>query len=193
MRVIGIHGKNYTNTLNKMLNGRINLNYEEFYKVLFEPLVEKFGEIDDETITSVIGFSGGGPVSLSSIRERNLYVSCELSCYPEQNLSSEGIRYEFFSQSEFSEDWCHAIFTALGGLSFQSELGDGHRIVTTGLIDGGEAVDEIQLKLFSKSEIDGSSYGLYEVLVTKPFNKRVNNGLSGLGLANKFARLFRGR
>ena len=179
--------------LAKALNGRINLNYEEFYKVLFGPLVEKFGEIDDETITSLIGFSGGGPVSLSSIREQNLYVSCELSCYPEQNLSSEGIRYEFFSKSGFSEDWCQAIFTALGGLSFQSELGDGHTIVTTGLIDGKEAVDEIQLKLFSKTEIDGGAYGLYEVLVTKPFNKRVNNGLSGLGLANKFARLLRGR
>ena len=167
------------------------MNYEEFYKVLFEPLVEKFGDIDDETITSVIGFSAGGPVSLSTIREQNIYVSCELSCYPDQRLSSEGLRYEFFSNSGYSEDWYRSVFTALGSLSFQSELGDGHRVATTGLIDGDEAVDEIQLKLFSKSDINGSSYGLYEVLVTKPFNKRVNKGLSGLGLANKFVRLLR--
>ncbi|MGX5202414.1 hypothetical protein [Aliikangiella sp. IMCC44632] len=140
------------------------MDYEVFYNKLFEKLESKYGKLDDETITSIVGFSAGGPVSLSKIGSKNLFVSCELASYPEQQKSSEGLNFEFFSVGKFSEDWCRSVFTALGGLSFDAELGNEHRINISGLVEGPETVDQIRLKLFCQTKIDGKKYGLYEVL-----------------------------
>lgn len=141
------------------------MDYEKFYNELFSELEEKYGKLDDETISSIVGFSAGSPISLSNIEAEKLYVTCELSTYPEQKLSSQGLRYEFFSVGEFSEDWCRSVFTALGSLSFDVELGDQHTINISGLIEGAEAVDTVKLRLFSQAIINGDRYGLYEVLV----------------------------
>lgn len=140
------------------------MNYEAFYKELFAPLENKFGVLDDETITSMIGFSVGGPVSLSKNETRKLYVTCELAAYPEQKLSTDGLRFEMFSVGAFSEDWCRAVFTALGNLSFDAELGDQHTIGISGLVDGPESPDMVKLQLFSQTTIEGKRYGLYEVV-----------------------------
>lgn len=140
------------------------MNYEAFYKELFAPLEKKFGVLDDETITSIIGFSAGGPVSLSKNQARKLYVTCELAAYPEQKLSAEGLRFELFSVGTFSDEWCRTVFSALGNLSFDAELGDQHTIRISGLVDGPESPDMVKLQLFSQTTIEGKRYGLYEVV-----------------------------
>lgn len=140
------------------------MDYELFYKEIFAPLEEKYGALDEDTITSIIGFSAGGPVSLSKIEDKKLYVTCELAVYPEQRLSSEGLKYELFSVGTHSDDWCRTVFSALGGLSLDAELGDKHTIDISGVVEGPEATDKVQLNLFSKTIIGNEKYGLYEVI-----------------------------
>ncbi|GAD01130.1 hypothetical protein AALB_1210 [Agarivorans albus MKT 106] len=111
-----------------------------------------------------MGFSVGGPVSLSKIEDRKLYVTCELAAYPEQQASAEGLKFELFSIGVFSEEWCRSVFTALGNLTFEAKLGDRHTINISGLIEGPEATNTVQLRLFSKTDIGNEKYGLYEVV-----------------------------
>lgn len=140
------------------------MDYDKFYNDLFAPLEAKYGALDEDTITSIVGFSAGGPVSLSKIEAKRLYVTCELAAYPEQRVSSEGLRFELFSVGSHSEDWCRTVFSALGGLSFEAELGDQHTINIAGVFDGPEAIDTVQLRFFSKAKIGNEQYGLYEVV-----------------------------
>lgn len=138
------------------------MNYKEFYAGLFEQIVSEYGELDPETLTAIIGFSAGGPVSLNKISSKNLFVTCELALYPEQKLSTENLRYELMA-TEFSDaKWCQSVFTALGNLSFNAALGDKHTIDISGISEGGPKL--IRLSLFSKRVIDGETYGIYKVL-----------------------------
>ena len=140
------------------------MGYENLYKELYAPLEEKYGPLDEDTITSIVGFSVGGPVSLSKIEYIKLFVTSELATYPEQILSTEGLKFELFTVGSHSEEWCRTVFTAIGDHSFEAELGDRHRIHIAGLIEGPEATDTVQLRLFSKSTIGNVEYGLYEVI-----------------------------
>jgi hypothetical protein len=116
------------------------VDLSDYYSQLFGPLETEFGPLDPETITAVIGFSAGGPVSLSFRREPKLFVTCELSLYPEQVQVAEGINYELFCVDQFSEDESRKLFTALGALAMDSELGTGHTIDVTGVIDDQKRV-----------------------------------------------------
>ncbi len=140
------------------------MDYEKFYTELFKDIERKYGSFDEDTLTSIIGFSGGGPVSLSKKAENDLYATCELAVYPEQYKSSENLNYELFSVGNFTADWCQSVFTALGNLSMGTELGDGHTIDISGVVEPDDPVTEIKLKLFSKTKYKGKDYGLYEVL-----------------------------
>lgn len=137
------------------------MNYKKFYTDIFEQIVNEYGELDSETLTAIIGFSGGGPVSLNKISSKNLFVTCELALYPEQKLSTEDLRYEFMA-TEFSDaKWCQSVFTALGNLSFNAVLGDKHTIDIAGISEGGPKL--IKLSLFSRRVIDGEKYGIYKI------------------------------
>jgi len=139
------------------------MNYRELYAVLFRQLEATYGPLDRETITSVVGFAAGGPVSLSKKKTENLFVTCELAAYPEQKLSSEALNYEFFSVGTFSEDWCRSVFTALGSLSMNAVLGDEHTVDISGVVGSDDAVKRVRLKLFSRSTYDGKDYGVYQI------------------------------
>lgn len=136
------------------------MDYQQFYLELFKPLEKAYGVLDEETLTSIVGFSAGGNVSLVLSKATNLYVTCELACYPEQQKSTENVNFEFFSKDTFSEDDCISFFTALGNLSFNATLGDGHVINVSSFF---EKCERVQLKLFSKSQIGNDCFGLYEV------------------------------
>lgn len=140
------------------------LDYSDFYKKLLTPLEEEFGKLDTETITALVGFSMGGPVSLSKQSKSDLYVICELSAYPGQKFSTGGLKFELFSVGHFSEDWCRKVFTGLGNLSMNSQLGNGHTIDISDLVDSSEPIKKIALKFFSWFEYEEKRYGLYQVV-----------------------------
>lgn len=119
----------------------------EHYEALFRELERRHGRLDESTVSAVVGFSAGGPVSLSTIRRKNIYVTCELSLYPEQRASAEGLKFELLSHNAFDLLACRALFTAID---------------VEGVMGSGDP-PQVRLSLFSKTEIGGEMYGIYQV------------------------------
>ncbi|EGR1699750.1 hypothetical protein HYN73_02225 [Vibrio parahaemolyticus] len=138
------------------------MDYNEYYDITFAPIEEKYGKLDEETMTSIIGFSMGGPVSMSSINSKKIYASCELSVYPEQKKSTDGYKFEFLSAGHFNAETCQSIFTALGNLSFNAQLGNGHTIDVSGVVGDGSA-SLVKISLFSCSTYLNEKIAIYEV------------------------------
>jgi hypothetical protein len=133
-----------------------------YYDALFRDLVERLGTLSPITMTAIAGFGVGGPVSMIQVREQHAFVTCELSRYPEQVPSSEGERYELLCRMPLSEDQIQALLTAVGALSMEAELGDGHT-VDISAIGVAPSLNVVQLSHFSSSVIDGAPCGIYEV------------------------------
>jgi hypothetical protein len=138
-----------------------DMDYEQHYLKLFQDLESEFGKLDVETITSIIGFSAGGPVSMCKQSAANLFVTCELSCYSEQQLSTEHLKFELFSVGNFNEQQSRDVFTALGNLSMSASLGDNHT-VDISTVDSAP-VEVVRLHRYSDCNIDGRNFGLYRV------------------------------
>jgi hypothetical protein len=141
-------------------------NTQSHYEDLFRSVIAEFGEFDQESITSIVGFSAGGPVSISRTENGNVYVTCELSLYPEQLVSSEGLRYEFLCRSGLTEEATRSLFTALGNLSMEATLGSRHT-VDVGQVMAEHNIQLVRLNLFSRSTVQ-LGYGIYEVVVVGP-------------------------
>ena len=135
--------------------------YEQHYSNLFEQLEDAYGKLDTDTITAIIGFSAGGPVSMCERKAARLFVTCELSVYEEQLTSTDGLKFELFSKDDFDEEQAHAIFTALGRQSMEAHLGNNHSVDLSQIAKARSRV--IRLHLFSKATIEGVAYGLYQV------------------------------
>jgi hypothetical protein len=141
------------------------MNYQQHYAKLFEQLEREYGKLDGNTITAVIGFSAGGPVSMCERKAAQLFATCELSVYEEQQTSTDGLKFELFSRDEFDEEQAHAVFTALGRLSMEAQLGNGHSVDVSSIARGRTSI--VTLRLFSKTTIEEAQYGLYRVRPTK--------------------------
>jgi hypothetical protein len=137
------------------------MRYRQHYAKLFEVLESAYGKLDDATVTAVIGFSAGGPVSLRKREASQLFVTCELSVYEEQKLSADGIKFEFLSKDDFDQKQARVLFTALGRLSMEDELGNNHTIDVAQI--ALVSTDTVGLHLFSRVMIEGVAYGLYRV------------------------------
>jgi hypothetical protein len=134
------------------------------YDTLYRDLQREFGVLGDDASTGVIGFSAGGPVSMVQVRGRKIYVTCELSLYEDQVPSSEGERYELFCRLPITESQTQALLTALGNLSLNAELGNGHTIDVSGVSEAGE-LSVVTLRHYSSCKIGSLAYGIYEVQV----------------------------
>jgi hypothetical protein len=137
--------------------------YKSHYEALFRELQRKHGRLDKETVTSIVGFNGGGPVSLSKLEKKSIYVTCELSLYPEQLVSEEGLKFELLSLGAFDLLTCRVLFTTLGSLSMQETLGHDHTIEVREALQSGEP-SQVRLRLFSECEIGGERFGVYQVV-----------------------------
>jgi hypothetical protein len=139
------------------------MNYKRFYEELFREVEARFGDLDEATLTAIVGFSAGGPVSLCTIVERGICATCELAAYAEQHPSAEGLRFELLSTGDFPIDWCRAVFSALGGLSMETSLGHGHTGDISTVVDEGDPITRVRLELFSTADFEGERYGVYRV------------------------------
>lgn len=138
------------------------MGYEQHFQELFQDLECEYGKLDDETITSLVGFSAGGPVSICKQSAADLFVTCELSVYPNQQLSAEGLKFELFSVGSFNEQQARDVFTALGNLSMNASLGDDHTVDISSV--DGAPVGIVRLCHYSTRNIDGSKFGVYRVI-----------------------------
>jgi hypothetical protein len=135
---------------------------KKHYEELFRELERKHGRLDKATLTAIVGFSAGGPVSLSQLAKKNIYVTCELSLYPQQKASEEGLKFELLSLGAFDAITCRALFTALGRLSMTDALGHDHTVDVQDVVEARPA--QVRLRLFSECEIGGGKFGVYEVV-----------------------------
>ena len=137
--------------------------FEAHYEQLFRELEAECGPLDADTLASIIGFDAGGPVSLSCIADRALYVTCELSAYPEQVPGAEGFNFELLVRGWLDEPLSRALLTTLGDLSMRATLGHGHTIDVSGAMPEGSC-QVVRLSEFSRTSIGGRAYGIYEVV-----------------------------
>ena len=133
------------------------------YAALYADLQREVGVLGDETATGIIGFGAGGPVSMVMIPGKPIYVTCELSLYPEQVPSNEGERYELLCRLPVTESQAQSLLTALGNLSMNAELGHGHTIDVSA-ISGESGLSLVTLKHYSTSKIGNAAYCIYEVV-----------------------------
>jgi hypothetical protein len=137
--------------------------YKHHYDALFRDLQRKHGRLDEETVTSIVGFNAGGPVSLSKLEKKSIYVTCELSLYPEQRVSEEGLKFELLSLGTFDLLTCRALLTAIGNISMQEALGHDHTIDVRDVLQSG-GPSQVRLQLFSECEIGSERFGVYLVV-----------------------------
>jgi hypothetical protein len=137
------------------------MGYQQHYAKLFERLEAEYGALDPDTLTAIVGFSAGGPVSLCERKAARLFVTCELSLYQEQKTSTDGLKFELFCKDEFNEAQARSLFTGLGALSMEAQLGDKHTVDASEIMQGEIGI--VRLNLFSRVMIEGMGYGLYRV------------------------------
>ena len=137
--------------------------FQAHYDQLFRELEAEHGKLDEITLTSIIGFDAGGPVSLSCIASRDLYVTCELSVYPGQMASTEGFNFELLVRGWLNESESRELLTALGDLSMRTTLGDGHTVNVSGVMPEGHP-GLVRLREYSRASVGGRAYGIYEVV-----------------------------
>ena len=138
-------------------------DYQAHFDELFRALETEHGKIDELTLGSIIGVDAGGPVALSSITRRKLFVTCELSLYPEQLASAEGFNYELLVRGWLSQSLSRELLTALGDISMRATLGHGHTIDVSGVMPP-DSLGVVQLLEYSRTSIGARSFGVYEVV-----------------------------
>lgn len=137
------------------------------YRQLFGRLEADIGPVASETISSIVGFSAGGPVSMRRVGVHHAYVTCELSLYPQQKVSSQGHRYELFTRALSSEPQAQSLLTALGNLSMAATLGHRHTVDVSG-VSGAGGLTLVWLKHYSSASIDATTFDVYEVVAGTP-------------------------
>src|SRR5580692_9959924 len=117
------------------------------YASLFANIERDFGPASAETLTGIIGFSAGGPVSMCRLGTKNVYVTRELSLSPDQKLSAQGLRFELLSRLPISESETQDFLTNIGALSLDATLGDRHTVDLTAISPSPD-IKKIRLKLY---------------------------------------------
>jgi hypothetical protein len=140
---------------------------QAFYGQLFKPVEKEFGKLDGKTLTSIIGFSGGGPVSLSTVGvargERFItYVSCELACYRGQKASSAG-PYEVLITCN-DQRWARLATSAVGEMSFEAKLDHEHSLDLGPRLEKGAGLQGVIFERFSSSKYLGMKYGIFRII-----------------------------
>jgi hypothetical protein len=140
------------------------------YDALFAPLVARHGQFDAATLTAIVGFDAGGPISLCTIGRDRLaplitYVTCELAVRPEQ-VESEFGPYELLTASD-DEDWAHSILTDVGRMTLETAFGHHHTLDIGAWVEPADPVQGILFALEYQTEIEGKPYGVLRCIGIK--------------------------
>jgi hypothetical protein len=147
------------------------MDYQKFYKQLFQPIEERIGPVDEATLMAIIGFDCGGPVNLCTVgygREPFVtYVTCELAILETQKPAKFG-RYEAMMTCD-DEMWAREILTKIGQMSLENAFGHGHTIDIGQIVGADFPLQGLIVEEFAQVTIDGSAYGLLRFHgVTRP-------------------------
>jgi hypothetical protein len=138
------------------------MDYQRFYKQLFQPIEERIGPVDETTIMAIIGFDCGGPVSLCTVgRGREpfvTYITCELAVRDEQQPAEFG-RYEVTMTCD-DEDWARKILTKVGQMSMEGVFAHGHTVDISQIAGADFPLQGLVVEEFARVTIDGHGYGI---------------------------------
>lgn len=136
------------------------MSHALFYDRLLAPIEARFGRFDEATLTSIVGFDAGGPLSLLTIPRAGedfvTYVSCELAVRGQQVPSHQG-RFELMTTVD-EEDWALTVLSGLGSMSLEVGLDDGHTVDLGTEIPPGTTIEGVVLERVAAVEIEGSPY-----------------------------------
>jgi hypothetical protein len=147
------------------------MDYRPFYKQLFAPIEERIGPIDELTISAIIGFDCGGPVSLSTVGNGNepfvTYITCELAVREEQKPSKAG-RYEAMMTCD-DESWARTMLTKIGQMSLDRAFGHGHTVDIGQVVESDFPLQGLVVEQFAHVLIDEAGYSILRFHgVTRP-------------------------
>ena len=132
----------------------------QFYDALFEPIAERMGSLDADTIVSIIGFDAGGPLNLCTVGYGKqafvTYVSCELALRDDQRIGDDG-PYELMVVCN-DEDWARNVLTGIARLGLEAQLAGGHTIDISALVGRGSAIQGAVLEEFASVKIRRRHY-----------------------------------
>ena len=138
------------------------MDYQRFYKQLFQPIEERIGHVDEATIMAIIGFDCGGPVTLCTVgygwEEFVTYVTCELSVRDEQKPAEFG-RYEVMITCD-DEAWARKILTKIGQMSLETVFEHGHTVDIGQIVGADCPLQGLVVEEFARVTVDGRSHGI---------------------------------
>ena len=138
------------------------MDYRRFYKQLFQPIEERIGHVDEASTTGIIGFDGGGPITLCTVgygRERfATYITCELSVRDEQQPAEFG-RYEAMITCD-DERWARKLLTKIGEMSLESVFEHGHTMDISQIVEPDCPLRGLVAEEFARVKVDGRGYGI---------------------------------
>lgn len=138
---------------------------KQFYDALFEPIVDRMGPLDRDTVVSIIGFDAGGPLNLCTVGHGQqafvTYVSCELAARDDQQVADSG-PYELMTVCD-DEHWARTVLSGIARLGLDVELSDGHTIDIGALVGSGPVIQGAVLEEFASVAIQGKRYRILMV------------------------------
>ncbi|HEY8210217.1 MAG TPA: suppressor of fused domain protein [Myxococcaceae bacterium] len=142
-------------------------NFPAFYTQLLAPVEQAYGPLDTTQLTPQVPFSDGGPVNVATVgRDRRnhfvTYVTCELACYCAQRPSPVG-PFEILLTTN-DPQWAQAILSALGRLSFDDELDQGHSVGLSRILPPGTPLVGVIFERFSTTKIGPRHYSILRAI-----------------------------
>jgi len=147
-------------------------DFSAFFAQLFRPVSAALGPFDRAQLTPQVPFSEGGPVNIATVgRDRRAqfvtYVTCELSCYCNQRPSPVG-PFEILLTAN-DQGWAQTVLSALGRLSFDDELDQGHSVNVGRLLGPTASLQAVIFERFSTSKIGNRHYSILRAIgITRP-------------------------
>ena len=147
------------------------MDYQSFYARLFAPLEARLGPLDPDTLTSIVGFDAGGPLSLCTIGHGTgadvvTYVSCELAVRDDQVPNASG-RYELVMSGD-DADWIRQVLTDTAEMSLGSAFNDGDTLDIGAWVDDDDGSGQsLQGLLFQQElalNLDGAPVGVLRAI-----------------------------
>jgi suppressor of fused protein SUFU len=142
-------------------------NFPAFYTQLLAPVESAYGPLDSTQLTPQVPFSEGGPVNLATVgRDRRwqfvTYVTCELACYTNQRPSPVG-PFEILLTTN-DQGWAQTVLSALGRLSFDDELDQGHSVNVGRIVGAGASLQGVIFERFSTTRIGPRHYSILRAI-----------------------------
>src|SRR3954470_14519642 len=147
-------------------------NFPAFYAQLLAPVEAIYGPLDSTQLTPQAPFSEGGAVNIATVgRDRRshfvTYVTCELACYCLQRPSPVG-PFEILVTTN-DQGWAQTVLSALGRLSFDDELDQGHSVNVGRIVAPGSPLRGVIFERFPPPGIAPRHYSILRAIgITRP-------------------------